>query len=320
MVFFCDVTKERRDGAATRFGSPLAINRSARATWAEIAYSYCVWTLIAFGNDLKFMDKKLVFYLAILAALLIATILSVLASRDAESAELTVNEMVLLEDTGHFDISTVGSDDVLEPLYDTSTPLTPEELGDGEEPSPEVLAAYEKFQGEFKTTSPLVTFGLFIITGIFTGFLVVSYVLPAFVQRASEEVLGSSERVGPLDSLSRAQGLVAQGDWDGAIEAYRQGAKEQPDNRLPWVEIAMLQLERKEDPEAAVATLNEAIQRGGWRENDEAFFIFRKIEIHENHLPNHERAIELLHEVMERFPETRHSANANHKLRELGQS
>lgn len=266
------------------------------------------------------MDKKLIIYLAILAALLIATVMSVIGHQTAESSVLSMNEMILLEDTGHFEIGAVGSNDVLEPLYDTSQNLTPEQLGNGETPDPEVLAAYHKFTGDFKTSSPWVAFGLFIVTGIFTGFLVVSYLLPAFVQRASEEVLGSTEGVGPMDSLSRAQGLVAQGDWDGAIAAYRQGTLDEPENRLPWVEIAMLQLERKEDPEAAVATLNEAIQRGNWRENDEAFFIFRKIDIHEKNLANHDRAIELLREVIERFPETRHSANANHKLHELGQS
>lgn len=267
------------------------------------------------------MDKKLVFYLAILAALLLVTVMSVLANRNAESGVLTIDEMILLEDTGHFEISETAGNDILEPLYDPSEPLTATQLGNGETPSPEVLAAYQKFTGDFSTAaaSPLLSFGLFVVTGIFTGFLVVTYLLPAVVQRASEEVLGSSESMGPADSLSRAQGLVAQGNWDDAIAAYRQSAQEQPDNRLPWVEIAMLQLERKEDPEAAVATLNEALARGGWRENDEAFFIFRKIEIHENHLPNHERAIELLREVIARFPETRHSANANHKLRELGQ-
>jgi hypothetical protein len=264
------------------------------------------------------MDKKLILYLCVLAALVVATSLAVLSSRDADAGQMDVNDKLLLEDTGHFEIDPVS--DKLEPLSPSADNLSPEELGNGEKPSPAVMAAYKKYTGVVEGTSPWVTFILFIITGIFVGFLIVGYVLPNFVQRASEEVLGSSERTGPADAVTQAQAYVAQGEWDEAIARYRQAAKEQPENRLPWVKIGMLQLERKEDPEAALKTFNEALERGGWRENDEAFFIFRKIEIHENHLNNHDRAVTLLHEVIERFPETRHSANANHKLHELGES
>jgi tetratricopeptide (TPR) repeat protein len=264
------------------------------------------------------MDKKLILYLLILAALVVATTLSVLSSRDADAGQMTTNDKLILQQTGNFEIN--AATDKLEPLYDTERGLSEEELGNGDKPSEKELAAFRKYKGEVEGTSPWVTFILFIITGIFVGFLIVGYVLPNFVQRASEEVLGSSERSGPADALSQAQALVAQGEWDEAIAKYRQAAKEQPDNRLPWVEIGMLQLERKGDPEAALATFNQALERGNWRDNDEAFFIFRKIEIQENHLNNHDRAVELLREVIERFPETRHSANANHKLHELGES
>lgn len=263
------------------------------------------------------MDKKLILYLVILAGLIGATFFSVKSSKEGEVGVLTPYEMTLLENTGHFEID--QNTDSLEPLYDASEGLSDDALGNGEKPSKEVLAAYRKFLGEEKGGSPMLTFGLFIITGIFTGFLIVTYVLPHVVQRASEEVFGSSEKVG-YNPLTTAQALVAQGDWNGAINAYMEAAVAEPDNRLPWVEIAMLQLERLEDPTASLATLNEALARGGWRENDEAFFIFRKIEIHESRRGDRNRAIELLREVIERFPQTRHAANANHKLHELGES
>ena len=31
--------------------------------------------------------------------------------------------------------------------------------------------------------------------------------------------------------------MVAQGDWQGAIEAFQQAAEQLPGQRLPWVEI-----------------------------------------------------------------------------------
>lgn len=82
----------------------------------------------------------------------------------------------------------------------------------------------------------------------------------------------------------------------------------------------MLQRERLNDPAAALATLDQALERGNWRENDETFFIFRKIDIFENDIKQHDQAVSLLRDVIDRFPQTRHSANAMHKLHELGET
>ena len=271
------------------------------------------------GYLLDPMDKKLILYLLILLGLVVATAISAKSSKNSgEGTSLSNDEIETLLDTGHFDLD--SNDGSLQPLNEEKTELTPEELGDGEVPSPKVIAAYKKFLGESEGVSPFMTFALFIITGIFVGFLVVSYVLPNIVQRASEEVYGSSEKVGAPTTLSQAQANVAQGNWDQAIATYQQAATEDPSNRLPWVEIATLQRERLENPSQALQTLDEALARGNWRENDEAFFLFRKIEIHQNDLDQPQQAVALLREVMEKFPETRHYANAMHKLHEMGES
>lgn len=264
------------------------------------------------------MDKKLILYLLILVGLVVVTAMSVRSSKTTSESSLNNDEIELLEDTGYFEYD--SNEEILIPLYEEGTELTIEQLGDGGEPTPGTVEAYQKFLGETEKGSPLLTFALFIITGIFTGFLVVSYVLPNIVQRASEEVYGSTEKAGPPSALNQAQANVAQGDWNQAIATYQQAAEEEPENRLPWVEIAMLQRERLEDPNLALQTLDTALTRGGWRENDEAFFLFRKIEIYEHDLNQHEQAVALLREVMEKFPQTRHFANAMHKLHEMGES
>lgn len=263
------------------------------------------------------MDKKLLLYLLILGVLVTATAYSVLSSKRSDSS-LSNIEMELLEDTGHFEID--PAEDKLLPLFGEGTTLTNKELGDGGEPSSEVLAAYNKFAKTNKDTSPFISFALFVLTGIFTGFLIVTYILPNIAQRASEEVIGSSEKTEGPNALSRAQAFVAQGEWEQAIAAFREAAVEDPTNRLPWIEIAMLQRERLENPPLAIQTLDQALARGDWRENDETFFLFRKIEIYENTLKQHPQAIALLRDIIERFPQTRHSANAMHKLHEFGES
>ncbi|MGJ8726154.1 MAG: tetratricopeptide repeat protein [Roseibacillus sp.] len=265
------------------------------------------------------MDKKLILYLLILVGLITATVISAKSSKKSENGTtLSNDEIEMLVDTGRFDID--PNEGSLIPLYEEGTQLTREQLGDGGEPSPQLISAYDKYLGENDEGSPLITFALFIGTGIFVGFLIVSYVLPNLVQKASEEVYGSTEKVGPPSPLSQAQANVAQGDWDQAIASYQQAAVDDPSNRLPWVEIAMLQRERLENPNLALQTLDNALARGGWRENDEAFFLFRKIEIYENDLDQHAQAVALLREVMEKFPKTRHYANAMHKLHEMGES
>lgn len=265
------------------------------------------------------MDKKLIFYLVVLAGLIFALICSVISNpNDGEDSNLTNDQIELLLDTGHFDLS--SEDHTLQALNEEEGKLTHEELGRGEEPSEELVAAYDRFLKDEDEGSPIFTFALFIITGIFAGFLIVSYLLPLLVQRASEEIFGSTEKVGGPDSLTQAQTNMAQGNWDEAITHYQQVAIESPDDRLPWIEISMIQRERLENPSLALQTLDEALERGNWRENDEAFFMFRKIEICENDLNQHDQAVALLRSIIERFPQSRHSANAMHKLRELGES
>lgn len=265
------------------------------------------------------LDKKLILYLVILAGLMAATIISAISSKKGEeNGELSSDEMELLLDTGKFDLNSDG--DELIALNGDDVELSPEELGGGEKPSPELAAAYRKFVNESEGTSPIFTFAFFVLTGVFTGFLIITYVLPNLVQRASEEVYGSTEKSEGPSALARAQAKVAQGEWDEAIANFREAAIEDPTNRLPWIEIAMLQRERLDDPSLAVQTLDDALARGDWRENDEAFFIFRKIDLFENDLKKHDEAVALLRNVIERFPQTRHSANAMHKLHELGES
>lgn len=259
------------------------------------------------------MDKKLILYLLVLAGLIFLTVRS--ARYLSEEEGLTSDDKEVLIETGYFENDPNTGE--FEALFVEDLSL--EELSKGEEPTAALEQAYSRFQGVENKGSPIMTFIFFVLSGILAGFLVVTYALPSFVQTASEEVFGSTEAVGE-NPLTKAQAMVAQGKWKEAINAYRDAASEDETNRLPWVEMAMLTREKLEDSRGAVGLLDEAIERGGWRENDEAFFIFRKIEILQDDLEEHDSAVNLLREVIEKFPQTRHSANAMHKLHELGES
>jgi tetratricopeptide (TPR) repeat protein len=161
------------------------------------------------------------------------------------------------------------------------------------------------------------------VNGIFLTFLgaglagifFVTTVLPFFAQTLSQGMIGSNEKV-EKDAMSMARSLVAQGDYQGAIEAYKQASLADPLNRLPWVEIVKLQKEQLEDPQAAIATIRHALESQEWEVNDAAYFLFRLAELYDEVEGDRASAVAIMNQVIEQFPSTRHSANAAHKLHE----
>ena len=171
---------------------------------------------------------------------------------------------------------------------------------------------FEEAQGMGMVAIPL---GL---TVLYAGFVTVVYLLPAVADRFTQETLGSTEEV-EEDDMREARSAFAQGEYDDAVELYQEAWKRHPDDRLPIVEIAKIQRENLGDSLAAVATLRNALEGQNWRENDAAFFMFRIADFCAEDLDNQAGAVAILQQVIEEFPETRNSANATHRLREMGE-
>jgi tetratricopeptide (TPR) repeat protein len=187
----------------------------------------------------------------------------------------------------------------------------------GEEVMPDDLAKQETKVEQAENEKTFSGILLAFLTAGLAGIVFVIHVLPMMAHRVTHAVYDSAEEV-EKDPMHDGRAKVAQGDWEGAIEAFRQAAAEQPLNRLPWVEIAKIQLDQLEDTPAAVQTLRTAIEGQEWEENDAAFLMFRLAEIYETKVGDHNSAAVIMNQVIEQFPETRHSANARHKLREWG--
>jgi len=155
-----------------------------------------------------------------------------------------------------------------------------------------------------------------MLAGVYVGIMFVMYVLPAITDKATHAVLDSNEVV-ENDPLHDARAAYARGDYDGAIEVYRMVAANEPYNRLPWVEISKIQHDNLEQPELALATLRSALESHEWAVNDAAYFMGRISDIYLNDFENYDASISILNQMIELFPETRHSANANHKINEI---
>lgn len=158
---------------------------------------------------------------------------------------------------------------------------------------------------------------IFLVVGLYGAFMFIAFVLPALVHRATQEMYGSGAEV-ETDPMHDARALFAQGDYEGAIKSYHEVAKEHPDDRFPWLEMAKIYNDNLEDPDAAIEALKEGLESQEWTVNNAAFFLFRIAELYEKEKDDTMTTVQLLQQIVELFPETRHSANATHRLREMG--
>jgi tetratricopeptide (TPR) repeat protein len=156
----------------------------------------------------------------------------------------------------------------------------------------------------------------FLSAGV-VGVVFVIDVLPVLAQKMTHAVYDSAEMV-EADAMHDARAKVAQGDYEGAIEAFKQAAHGDPLNRMPWIEIAKIYRENLEDPRAALTTLRTALEGQEWQVNDAAYLMFRVAELYDEDLHDRASATTILLQVTEQFPNTRHSANARHRLHEWG--
>jgi tetratricopeptide (TPR) repeat protein len=185
--------------------------------------------------------------------------------------------------------------------------------GDPQELVPKLRTEMNGIEGERTFNGILLAF----LSAGLIGIVFVTQVLPIIAHKMTHAVYDSGEEV-EQDAFHDARVLMAQGEWEGAIEAFRIAAGEEPHNRMPYIEIAKIQKMHLEDPAAAITTLREAIEGQEWQENDAAFLMFRLAELYDEDGGDRESAVSILEQVMEQFPGTRHSANARTKLREWG--
>jgi len=165
-------------------------------------------------------------------------------------------------------------------------------------------------------TSAVAQLPALMLAGVYAGIMFVLYILPTITDKATTAVLDSGELV-ESDPLHDARAASARGDYQEAIEVYKSVAEDQPYNRLPWVEISKIQHGKLEAPEAALKTLRDALESHDWAVNDAGFFMGRISDIYLEDLNDPDSSIMILNQMIELFPETRHSANATHKIHEI---
>jgi len=172
-------------------------------------------------------------------------------------------------------------------------------------------------EGQSQGTSDVASFGATLLAAVYVGFLFIAYILPIFTNKVANMVFSDSGEDAEPDILSVARGLVARGEYDEAIASYNSAIAKEPDNRLAWTDIAKIYADKLNQPEMAVATYQRAAEAVEWQDDDSAFFLFRISEWQADELHDSNAAIATLEEIIKKFPETRHSANAMNQLSKL---
>lgn len=155
-----------------------------------------------------------------------------------------------------------------------------------------------------------------ILAGV-AGVVLAVTVVPAIGERVGAFFYSPDEEMEP-DPHGPAVSLYAQGDYEGAIEAYRELLEKQPDDLQCASEIARIYAEKLEDPAKAAECLEDALEVDHGQD-ETAHLAFRLVDLYENDLDDHPRAVALLNQVIDTMPDTRHSANARHRLKVLGE-
>lgn len=170
-----------------------------------------------------------------------------------------------------------------------------------------------------KDASDGVKLVVVVVLGLVGGILVVKFVIPMLGDALGESIYSSGEKT-EQDEMTKAAACISQGNYEGAIEHYEKMLEDKPDDPFPVAEIAKVHAERLHDAQAAIRVLEEHLQSKDWPVDDAAFIMFRIAEIQLQYLHDFDTAQDILEQVVANFPNTRHSANANHKIHELEQA
>ena len=162
----------------------------------------------------------------------------------------------------------------------------------------------------------MTAFVYYLGAGLVAGFIFISMILPRLGDAVGEAVLSSGEEV-EEDPYHKVHTLVNQGDYDEAVTVLREIARDSPNDRRPVAEVVKIYLEKLKQPEGAIQILEQSERQSGWEEDDRSFFLSRLADLYLEHRDDDDSAKKVLQQIIDEFPETRHSANAIHKLREL---
>ena len=162
-------------------------------------------------------------------------------------------------------------------------------------------------------------FAITILGGCVVAIVIAKIVVPRLGD-AVGTFFYSSSAVATPEQGTQASARLAQGDYEGAILEYESILRGQPDDTLAINEIASIRAHKLGDVRGALDFLQQQLEARDWPEDSAAFLMFRIVDLQLEMLHDYAGAQSVLEQVVTTFPNTRHSANAHHKIHEIQQA
>lgn len=164
-------------------------------------------------------------------------------------------------------------------------------------------------------TKVFLVFLAIIFIAIVIGAIVATAIIPAIGDAVGSFFFNPNQEIerGPY---ADAMACVAKGDYGEAIEEYKKVIGRDPADTHAASEIVHLYCDKLVNPNAAEQFLEETLQKE-WPPEQGAFFASRLVDVYWNYKHDSVSARHILMQIAETMPETKHAANAMHRLHEI---
>jgi len=165
------------------------------------------------------------------------------------------------------------------------------------------------------STGIVVGFASIIGVALVIGAVVAFMVLPSLGEAVGNFFFNPGGEI-EKSPYSPALAKIAVGDYEGAIREYHAILKENPEDMHAVSEIVHIYCDKLGDHDTAEKFLTDALQ-SEWPADQGAFIASKLVDVYWNHKRDAESARHVLNQIAESMPDTRHSANAVHRLNEI---
>lgn len=180
-----------------------------------------------------------------------------------------------------------------------------------------VLYTRVQHQDAMGNSSQVVgTFVGIIAVGLVIGAVAAMTFIPALGEMVGNFVFNPGGGEVQKNPYSPALSKIAMGDYPGAIKEYKEILKQDPYDMHAYSEIVNIYCGKLETPEPAEKFLSDALQNE-WPPEQSAFLATRLADLYWTHKQDAGSARYILNQIVESMPDTRHAANAAHKLNEI---
>ncbi len=164
-------------------------------------------------------------------------------------------------------------------------------------------------------TKIIILFGAIIFIAVVIGTIAAVVIIPSIGEVIGNFFFNPSQEI-EKNPHSNAMARIAQGDYEGAVGEYKKNLEQDPNDMHAFSEIVHLYCDKLHNYDEAEHFLEEALKQE-WPPEQGAFIASRLVDVYWNHRGDAERARHVLMQIAETMPNTRHAANAVHRLKEI---